>query len=166
MAAVFEKKHIPVSLIVSSSPNAYGLKRAKRRSVPTLIFHKDSPQGIATWKSLIAELKNYNIEYILLAGFMKILPLEFLKEFEGRVFNIHPSLLPQYPGIKSIQRAFEDGNDSGVSLHVVDEGVDTGEIVLQRRVSKQESFEWFELMIHIKEHISVRRAVETLWEKR
>src|SRR5690606_29558942 len=102
----------------------------------------------------------YNIEYILLAGFMKILPLEFISEFEGRIFNIHPSLLPEYKGINSIERAFNEGSDSGASLHIVDEGVDTGEVLLQRRVVKQESLEWTELMVHIKEHNCVKKAVE------
>src|SRR5690606_17172881 len=101
--------------------NAYGLKRAKRRSVPSVIFHKDSVDGIASWKSLIETLKHYNINSVMLAGFMKILPKEFLNEFELNIFNIHPSLLPQYPGINSIQRAFDDGKDLGVSLHKVDE---------------------------------------------
>ena len=102
-------------LVVSSNPRAYGLLRAKRRSVPTMVFDNK----VTKWTELIDTLKSFGIENIMLAGFMKILPKEFVKAFEGRIFNIHPSVLPDYPGIKSIEKAFNDNKHSGCSLHRV-----------------------------------------------
>ncbi len=156
MVAFLERQHLAhVSLVVSSNSKANGLEKAKRRSIPCIVLEKDF-----LWKDLIEELKNLNITHVMLAGFMKILPKEFIKEFEGRIFNIHPSVLPDYPGLNSIERAFNDKKDTGCSLHAVDEGVDTGAVVLQRKVSLEESLEWTELMVHIQEHKLMRKFLE------
>jgi phosphoribosylglycinamide formyltransferase-1 len=155
MTAVLEKQNLAhVSMVVSSKPGAYGLIRAKRRSIPTTVFD-------GNWSELIKNLKDLNIDSIMLAGFMKILPQEFVKAFEGRIFNIHPSVLPDYPGIKSIERAFTDKKHSGCSIHVVDEGVDTGKVLFQKKVSLEENLEWTEMMVHIQEHKLVRKMLET-----
>jgi phosphoribosylglycinamide formyltransferase-1 len=157
MVALLEKQNLAhVSLVVSSTDSAYGLQRAKRRSIPTMIFDTKAE----SWNELIETLKSHDIDSILLAGFMKILPKDFIQAFEGRIFNIHPSILPDYPGIKSIERAFADKKDSGCSFHVVDEGVDTGQVLLQKKVSLQENLAWTELMVHIQEHKLVRKSLE------
>lgn len=154
MVALLEKQNLAhFSLIVSSKSTAYGLKRAKRRSIPTTVFD-------GNWNELIKTLQNLKIDSIMLAGFMKILPKEFIQAFDGRIFNIHPSLLPEYPGMKSIERAFSDKNPSGCSVHVVDEGVDTGKVILQKKVSLEKSLEWTEMKVHIQEHKLTRKLLE------
>lgn len=153
MTAILEKQNLShVSLVVSSNPNAYGLKRAQRRSIPTIVFD-------GSWNDLIACLKDHNINHIMLAGFMKILPSVMIKAFEGRIFNIHPSTLPDYPGLNSIERAFKDGKHSGCSVHKVDEGVDTGEVLLQKKVTFEENLEWTKMMVHIQEHNLSRKVL-------
>ncbi len=157
MVAFLEKQNLAhVSLVVSSKESAYGLQRAKRRSIPTVIFNSK----LHSWKDLIDTLKNANITHVMLAGFMKILPPEFIKEFEGRIYNIHPSLLPDYPGVNSIERAFNDKKHSGCTVHLVDEGVDTGKVLLQKKVALEKSLEWTEMMVHIQEHKLTRKVLE------
>lgn len=168
MMALLERQNIAhIALVVSSNPNAYGLLRAKRRSIPTIIFDtkktsdaKREGEQISNWKDLIETLKGLNIDHVMLAGFMKILPKEFITAFEGKIFNIHPSLLPAYPGINSIERAFNDRVHSGASVHLVDEGIDTGRVLYQRKVELEESLEWTELMVHILEHKLSRKVLE------
>jgi phosphoribosylglycinamide formyltransferase-1 len=162
MTALLERQNIAhIALIVSSNPHAYGLIRAKRRSIPTMVFLALDKKGqLSDWKDLIETLKGLNIDGIMLAGFMKILPKEFVKAFEGRIFNIHPSLLPAYPGIKSIERAFHDQTHSGASVHMVDEGIDTGRVLYQRKVQREENLEWTEMMVHILEHKLSRKVLE------
>lgn len=91
---------------------------------------------------------------IALAGFMKILPASFVHRFENRILNLHPSILPAYPGLNSIARAFADGVDSGCTVHLVDEGMDTGPILAQSHIqyNPQESLAEFEQRIHAAEH--------------
>lgn len=162
MTAILEKQNLAhVSLVVSSNPNAYGLKRAKRRSVPTIVFNSKlySDNVLNAWNDLIETLKSHNINNIMLAGFMKILPPEFIKAFEGRIFNIHPSTLPDYPGLESIERAFNDKKHSGCSVHLVDEGVDTGKVLFQKKVPLEKSLEWTKMMVHIQEHKLSRKVL-------
>lgn len=167
MTALLERRNIAhVALVVSSNPNAYGLSRAKRRSIPTVVFNpkksdaKCDMEQIFNWKDLIEALKGLNIDSIMLAGFMKILPPEFVKAFEGKIFNIHPSVLPAYPGINSIERAFNDQADLGASVHLVDEGVDTGHVLYQQKVERKEDLAWTEMMVHILEHKLSRKVFE------
>lgn len=83
---------------------------------------------------IVNELKKHNVEWVLLAGYMRILGPTLLNAFPQRIVNIHPSLLPLYPGVDSYKRAFEDGvQESGVTIHIVDEGVDTGPVILQEK---------------------------------
>jgi phosphoribosylglycinamide formyltransferase-1 len=164
MTALLEKRNMAhISLIVSSNPLAYGLSRARRRSIPTVVFNPKSSvkcdmEQISNWKDLIETLKGLNIDCIMLAGFMKILPPEFIKAFEGKIFNIHPSVLPAYPGTKSIERAFNDQVHSGASVHLVDEGIDTGKVLYQQKVRREENLEWTEMMVHILEHKLSRKV--------
>jgi phosphoribosylglycinamide formyltransferase-1 len=85
-------------------------------------------------KRIVLALQEEKVEWILLAGYMRILGTTLLKAFHQRIVNIHPSLLPLYPGVDSYRRAFEDGvSESGVTIHIVDEGVDTGPVILQEK---------------------------------
>jgi phosphoribosylglycinamide formyltransferase-1 len=85
-------------------------------------------------KRIVLALQEEKVEWILLAGYMRILGSTLLTAFHQRIVNIHPSLLPLYPGVDSYRRAFEDGvSESGVTIHIVDEGVDTGPVILQEK---------------------------------
>lgn len=121
-----------VSLVVSSNANAYGVQRAQKHNVPVMILSK--PIQASDWAALSLRLKRENIDYIFLLGFLRIVPPEFIKDWENKILNLHPSLLPAYPGLKSIERSYHDGAAMGVTVHWVNEGLDEGEILLQEKV--------------------------------
>ncbi len=145
---------LSVGLVISDKKNAYGLSRARRRGIPTYHFENND------WDDLQNQLKRYLIDYIFLAGFMKICPENFLKNWSGRIFNVHPSLLPTYPGLKSIERSFNDKAPMGVTIHEVTPAVDKGLILLQRKIVSTDTLESSEFQIHISEHRVVRRVFE------
>lgn len=161
MSALLDQKwDLDVALVVSSSPKAQGLKRARRSGVPTLVL-----DAKIHWQKLGAELERLQITHVFLLGFMKIVPPEFLNSWTGVILNVHPSLLPHYPGLKSMERAYQDGADMGITVHHVNEQVDAGHVVLQKTivpkdVVKKISFKSAEQMMHQAEYALVRRAVE------
>ena len=110
-----------VSLVVSSKATALGLLRARRSGIQTLILDKK-----IDYKKLDQELKKRGVEKIFLAGFMKIIPDFFVKSWEGRIVNVHPSLLPLYPGLSAFEKSFEEKNHMGVTLHQVTAQLDEG----------------------------------------
>lgn len=149
-----------IALVVSSSDKAYGLLRAKRAGIPTLVLSKP-----IDWSDLSKQLHKRGVERVFLAGFMKVVPRDFVAEWQERIFNVHPSLLPTYPGLKSIERAFVDRADIGVTVHEVNEEVDAGKIVLQRRALSQDDYKTeptileSELRVHAMEHRLVRELI-------
>ncbi|MCB0378261.1 MAG: hypothetical protein KDD33_07195 [Bdellovibrionales bacterium] len=120
------KTELQSLLVICNNPRAYGIERAKEHGVPFWVLEKPIP-----WDSLHERLEKENLDGIFLAGFMKVIPAEFVKKWQGKMFNLHPSLLPHYKGLNSIERAFEDGADIGVSIHYVTAEVDAGEVLLQ-----------------------------------
>lgn len=133
---------IKVEFIFSDNPNAPVLEKAKKFKVQTYAVAKLSTKQ-AHELAILRALRKHQIDWICLAGYMRILSGDFLNQFkswhEGKtqIVNIHPSLLPLYPGIESIERAFKDQvSESGVTLHYVDEGIDTGNIIYQEKVSR------------------------------
>ena len=124
-------------LVLSNDPNAQGLERAQARGIPVAsvdhkLFGKDRE---AFERAMQAKLEAANVEMIVLAGFMRILTPWFVKQWTGRMINIHPSLLPKYPGLKTHQRAIEAGDkEAGCSVHWVTEGVDEGDVIAQAKV--------------------------------
>ncbi len=119
-----------IRLVVSSKENAQGLKRAARFGIPTLVLPKQ-----INWQTLNAELKSRGIDRIFLLGFMRLLPAEFLTTWNGKIWNIHPSLLPAYPGLKSLERSFQDKAPMGVTIHDVTPGMDEGTRRLQKGIA-------------------------------
>lgn len=144
-----------IALVVSSTPNAFGLLKARRYGIPTLILSRP-----IDWGGLLEDLKRYRIDNIFLAGFMKIVPESFLKSFWGTIVNLHPSLLPKYPGLDSIQKAFQNNDELGCTVHHVIPAVDSGEIIFQRRVPTLSTLEGSEFMVHISEQRLVTEAVK------
>jgi phosphoribosylglycinamide formyltransferase-1 len=147
-----------VHLVVSSSPQALGLLRAKRSGVPTLVLAKP-----LNWEWLDSELRRRRITKIFLLGFMRLIPASFVTAWENSILNLHPSLLPAYPGLHSIELAYRDKADLGVSVHEVITEMDAGKLILQRRSLKstslpEYSLEQSEFLIHVDEQRVVKEA--------
>lgn len=125
-----------VKLLVCDRPGAYVIERAEQNSIPYFVFSaKDFPNKEAFELRILQELKNEDIEYLVLAGYMRLVGPTLLAEYTGHIVNIHPSLLPSFPGKDAIGQALEaQANKSGVTIHFVDEGMDTGPIIAQQTI--------------------------------
>lgn len=122
-----------ISLVVSDNPQAYALRRAEETKIPTFVLDYQSfPNKRAYEAALMEVLERENPELICLAGYMRIVGKEIIARFRHRIMNIHPSLLPAFPGLEAQRQAVEYGvKVSGCTVHFVDEGMDTGPIILQ-----------------------------------
>jgi phosphoribosylglycinamide formyltransferase-1 len=125
-----------IKLVVSNRENAFALERARNANVKAVVCsHKGLPSREAYDEKLVELLREAGVEYVVLAGFMRILSPLFVRAFRGRVLNIHPALLPAFPGVNALGQALAHGvKVTGVTVHWVDEGVDTGPIIAQRAV--------------------------------
>jgi phosphoribosylglycinamide formyltransferase-1 len=117
-----------IALVISNEPTAYGLTRAKQANIATeIINHRDFASRDDFDTTLHKTLEKYNIDYIVLAGFMRILGANILQHYHGRILNVHPSLLPKYPGLNTFQRALDAGDtETGSTIHFVTEDLDGG----------------------------------------
>ena len=125
------------SVVISNNSEALGLKKAQDLGVPTETIDPDfvKKNGLDFETELIKILKDYNVEVICLAGFMKILSKEFVDNFKDRILNIHPSLLPKYKGLNTHKRAIDNKDKySGCTVHFVTNKLDSGKIILQKKV--------------------------------
>lgn len=156
-----------ISFVASDRPDAAGLVEAEKMALKTHILpYRDLGRSGAEGH-LDGLLSTSKTDWLLLAGFMKILSPEFVSARKGRIVNIHPSLLPAFPGVDSIRRAFEYGvSVTGVTVHLVDEMVDHGRIISQEpvRILPGESLESLEERIHSTEHILYTRTLINLLE--
>lgn len=174
LQAILDKVHgregIEVVGVASSRAGARGLERARAAGVETAVFAAaDHPDREARDLALADWLDERGAELVVLAGFMEILTGEFIRRFSGRIVNVHPSLLPAFPGVRSIERAVDHGvRVTGVTVHFVDEGVDTGPIILQRAVplSYPARIEEIEDRIHAVEHELLPQAVRLIAQGR
>ncbi len=125
-----------VSCVISNKTDAMALERAARAGVPALaIPHQTFDTRAAFDRALVSALHEHGAEWIVLAGFMRVLTPEILRAFPGRVVNVHPSLLPSFPGTNAMRQALAHGVKlTGCTVHFVDEGVDSGPIIAQRAV--------------------------------
>ena len=125
-----------INVVISNNPEAAGLQRAEEAGIATCcINHRNYPSREAFDQALVDCLANYPVELVILAGFMRILTPVFIQPFAGRLMNIHPSLLPRYPGLNTHQRALDAGDDeAGVTVHFVTPELDGGPPVLQAKV--------------------------------
>jgi len=130
-----ERGEIPcrVALVLSNKEDAYGLVRAKKHGIPTeVVRHRDFPSREAFDERLVETIRRSGAELVCLAGFMRVLTPVFVRAFPNRILNIHPALLPSFPGTHAQKQALEYGvRFSGCSVHFLDEGVDTGPIIVQ-----------------------------------
>ena len=124
---------ISIDLIVSSNPKAKGLKYGKIFKIRKKIFNFE--QRNQSESKILATFKRYDIKMVLLAGFMKILSKNFITKFKGKILNIHPSLLPKYKGLNTHQKALDNKEKySGCTVHIVNSKLDSGKIILQKKV--------------------------------
>jgi phosphoribosylglycinamide formyltransferase-1 len=128
-----------IALVLSNVADAPGLARARELGLPAEAVphrgHRGEPGRRAHEDKVISALRNAGAEWICLAGYMRLLSTEFLAAFPGRILNVHPSLLPAFPGIDAQAQALAHGvKVSGCTVHLVDEGLDSGPIVVQRAV--------------------------------
>ena|SRR3989338_4053186 len=142
--------------VVCDNPAAFALKRAEKLGLETFVIERKKFGFKAEFESHIIEhLRKNRIDFILLAGYMRILGGEFVKTWKGRILNIHPSLLPKYPGAQAIKDAFDaKEKETGVTIHFVNEEVDAGPIILQRRVpiEASDTLETLEARVHAAEY--------------
>jgi phosphoribosylglycinamide formyltransferase-1 len=122
-----------VKVVVSNKPGVYALERAKKHGIPNYVVdHKLYQTREDFEREVIKILKEHEVELVCLAGFMRVLTPFFLRAFPGRVINIHPAILPSFPGVNAQKQAIDYGvKFSGCTVHFVDEGVDTGPIIIQ-----------------------------------
>jgi phosphoribosylglycinamide formyltransferase-1 len=163
---VHDRYGIEVVGVAASKPDARGLERAQSAGVDNAVFeiaaYEDRPardQAMGDW------LEERELDLLVLAGFMEILGADFIRRFEGRIVNVHPSLLPAFPGVQAIEKAIEHGvKVAGVTVHFVDEGVDSGPIVLQEafELPYPRDIAEIEERIHGIEHRLLPRAVRLI----
>jgi phosphoribosylglycinamide formyltransferase-1 len=154
---------LPIAAVASNRRDAYALVRAREADIPTATFsldcHADRTERdlvLATW------LEEHGVELVVLAGYMHLLTEPFLRRFPGRIVNVHPSLLPAFPGAHALADALAAGVETtGVTVHYVDEGLDTGEVIVQEEVPI-EPRATLEERVHAVEHRLLPEVVKEL----
>lgn len=149
-------EQFPVAFVFSDKPDAYVLERARILGVPAYHFELKAFETKQSYENaLVSLLEEHQIDLVVLAGYMKIVGERLLAAYEGRMINIHPAYLPEFPGAHGIEDAWDAGvAQSGVTVHWIDGGIDTGQIIQQVRVPRLagDCFEDFEARIHEAEY--------------
>ncbi len=154
------KSPISINLIISNNPRAKGLKLGKINNIKKKVF--DFKKNHKTENQIISVLKEHKIDMICLAGFMTILSKNFITKFRGKILNIHPSLLPKYKGLNTHQRALNNNEKySGCTVHFVNSKLDSGKIILQKKVkiSKNETKGSLAKKVLVQEHKLYPKAI-------
>jgi phosphoribosylglycinamide formyltransferase 1 len=159
-------KEIEIACVASSRPDAPGLARAERAGVESAVFAiEDHPDRAARDRALGDWLEAHGIDLVVLAGFMELLGAELVGRYRNRIVNVHPSLLPAFPGVGAIQRAVEHGvRVTGVTVHFVDEHLDNGPIIFQEALELPYPARIGEIeeRVHALEHRLLPRAVRLI----
>jgi phosphoribosylglycinamide formyltransferase-1 len=131
---------VNIAVVVSDKPEAYALERAKAAGIPSVVIKREPYADRSSFEEAICDtLDSYQVELVALAGFMRILGRELIGRYAQRIVNIHPALLPSFPGLHAQAQALAYGvKVSGCTVHFVDEGMDTGPIILQEAVPVQD----------------------------
>jgi phosphoribosylglycinamide formyltransferase 1 len=154
-----------VAVVISDQPDAAGLARAKERGIETLVVERRGRKRAEHDREIIAALNERNIDLVCLAGYMRVLSSEFIEAFRGRILNIHPSLLPSFPGLDAQLQALEhEVKWTGCTVHFVDETLDGGPIIAQRAVpvSDDDTVESLSARILEQEHQLYSEAVASV----
>ncbi|HSJ16847.1 MAG TPA: phosphoribosylglycinamide formyltransferase [Solirubrobacterales bacterium] len=170
LQAILDKLHgrdgIEVVGVASNRPAARALERAREAGVETEVFERDRyPDRAARDEAIGDWLAEREVALVVLAGYMELMSTAFVERFRNRIINVHPALLPSFPGLEAVQQALDHGvKVTGVSVHFVDEGLDSGPIILQRAIEVPDSRDWDELeeRIHAVEHELLPRAIRLI----
>ena len=172
-----KKKKIPINpaIVISNNPNAKGLKIAEKLGVKTEVIISKGFKG-SRWdydKKIISVLKQYGVTpnngLVCLAGFMRIISPQFIRKYKNRIMNIHPALLPAFPGLDVQKQAIEHGvKYSGCTVHFADDGVDTGPIIIQAvvKIKNNDTGETLAKRILKQEHLIYPEAVRLFAKKK
>lgn len=165
-AAKAEDYPVEIALVISNKAEAFGLKRAATAGIPALVIsHKDYTDREAFDRAMHAQLTAHRVEIVCLAGFMRLLSPWFVHAWEGRMLNIHPSLLPAFKGSHAIRDALAAGvNETGCTVHMVTEEMDAGAAIVQARVPvlPGDTEETLAQRIHAEEHRIYPQALKRL----
>ncbi len=157
-----------VLLMVCDNPQAYVIQRAENHKVDLMVFNpKEYGSKKEYEKEIIKKLEEYKIDWICLAGYMRLIGSTMLEKYEGKIINIHPALLPAFKGAHGIRDAYEYGvKVFGVTIHYVDSGMDSGKIIAQRALNyiEGETLEQVEQRIHQIEHELYPEVLKKLCE--
>lgn len=174
---VIKRKKIPINpaIVISNKPDAKGLKIAQKMGIKTEVIESKNFNG-SRWeydKKIISTLEKHGVTpkngLVCLAGFMRIISPEFVKKYKNKIINIHPALLPSFPGLDAQKQAIDNGAKySGCTVHFVDSGVDTGPIILQLivKVRNNDTEKTLSKRILAKEHQAYPEAVRLFAENR
>jgi phosphoribosylglycinamide formyltransferase-1 len=161
---------IEVACVASNKRGARALERAGQAGVEVAVFHRsDHGDRVERDVAMADWLAGRNVDLIVLAGYMELLSPEFVRRFPNRIVNVHPALLPSFPGLDAVGQALEHGAQvTGVTVHFVDEGVDSGPIILQRAVPipPDRDRDRLEAAIHATEHALLPTAIRLIAEGR
>jgi phosphoribosylglycinamide formyltransferase-1 len=156
-------REVRVVAVASDQPSARALERARAAGVDVRVFLRSDYGDRAARDAAIADwLESHSVELVVLAGYMAILDAAFIARFRDRILNVHPSLLPAFPGVRAIEQALDHGvKVFGVTVHFVDEGVDTGPIVMQRALDAPDARDVADVHARLRpiEHELLPRAV-------
>jgi phosphoribosylglycinamide formyltransferase 1 len=159
-----------IRVVVSNRSDAYGLTRARNHGLPTIVVpHKEFATREAFEAKMIATLRAHDVELVVLAGFMRLLSPVFVRAFPQRIMNIHPALLPAFPGTRAQRQALEHGvRISGATVHFVDEEMDHGPIIVQAAVPvySDDTEETLSARILVQEHRIYPQAIQLFSEDR
>ena len=159
-----------IKVVISNNKDAFGLKRARNHNIKNLcIDHKDFADRESYDQKLMETIEQENVDFIVLAGFMRILGSNFVKNFPNKIINIHPSLLPKYPGLNTHKKVLENKDkEHGVTVHLVDEGLDSGPIIgfIKILVEDDEKENNLENKIHNIEHFIYPKILSEFQEGR
>ena len=138
LADAVRKGRVPdteLAVVISDQPHAAGLAKAKERGIETLVIERRGRKRAEHDREVVAALEAHHVDLVCLAGYMRVLSREFIEAFRGRILNIHPSLLPSFPGLDAQRQALENGEEyTGCTVHFVDETLDGGPVIAKRVV--------------------------------
>ena len=156
-----------IAVVISNRPDAPGIETARRRSLDARVIPSKGKQREEHDREVVAVLKEKRVELVCLAGYMRLLSAWFVQQFPNRVLNIHPALLPAFPGLEAQKQAFEYGvRVSGCTVHFVDEQLDHGAIIVQKAVPVYDTDDEHSLADRIleQEHIAYSEAIRIVLE--
>jgi len=170
LQAILDRLHgrdgIEVTCVGSNKAGAMALERAEAAGIETEVFPAEDYADREARDAAIADwLAEREVDLIVLAGYMELLSRDFVRRFPNRIVNVHPALLPSFPGLDAVGQALEHGvRVTGVTVHFVDEGVDSGPIILQQPVPVPDDRQWatLEEAIHATEHILLPQAIRLI----